>query len=886
MNALHPAPHGLRTDGRNEPLGIGDTAPEFSWRIDGFDQSIYEIEVSTLEGSQVWAPGPRRGTRPFGVPYDGPALESATRYSWRVRAGDDAGMSEWSDSSWFETGLLSPADWAAQWITDADDTEGRRTLYFHALEEVPGEVVSARAYASALGWYRLYVNGADVTGHALVPRWTSFDHEVEYQVYDVTEHLRAGQNSIGVVVAEGRFRGKNGYESRDAIYGDRLATIVQIEAELADGHRVRIASRPDWEVGGGRILTADHKHGQRVDARIPETAGISRPSDARPAFLLPPHPRALIAESVERVGETGRLQGKLGVTPKGVQLVDFGQNFTGVARTRLSGPAGTRVILSYGEVLTADGELDVHYLDLMKRSKEWFQKDEIVLGDSPVDYTPSFSMFGFRYLTIEAEDPTVTVTVEDVEGIIISTPLERRATMTTSDPELNQLWQNVEWSLRSNFLDTATDCPTRERSGWTGDVQIFAPTASILVDSDQYLRRYLHNLALDQFDDGSIPVVIPREWSERTPGNEGHQYGFRSAAGWGDAAVMVPATLYRYFGDTAVLRQQYPSARAWVEHVAATAAGASGLVRRFQRRAGDLETFVVDTGRHFGEWLRPGENMMTEMMKLSIRPPAEVATAYFAHSARLLAEMAELLDEKSDATRYRSMADNARTAYQRAFVIKGGHRIGADKQDDYVRALAFELLEPSQIPGAVGRLSQLVERAGNHLATGFLSTPMLLDVLVKHGRSDLAYTILMQDTSPSWLHQIRRGATTTWETWEGYDKHGAAKMSHNHYAFGSIASWMLENIAGIKPIEPGYRVFQVQPVIGGGLTSSNASVETGYGTIRTAWVTHVSGDATLTVSVPWGTKAHVPEDDEVTVLEPGEHEVLLQASSTVAAWGT
>jgi alpha-L-rhamnosidase len=881
MDRKHPAPTRLRTNDRDQPLGVGDSAPEFSWRVDGFDQISYEIEVTTESAETVWTSGVVAEGSPFGARYAGPALASATRYIWRVRAGDESTMSEWSSPTWFETGLLHPQDWSASWVTDAGPVEDRRTLYFHAVEEVPGQIVKARAYASALGWYRLFVNGEDVTGHSLVPRWTSFDTEVEYQAYDVTEYLRSGENTIGVVVAEGRFRGKNSYESRSAIYGDHLAAIVQIEAELSDGRHVRIVSRPGWLVGGGRIRTADHKHGERVDLRIPQTAGFSEPLDAKPAQALPPHPRALVAEALERVGEISRVRGVVGTTPAGVTLVDFGQNLTGVAHVTLSAPAGTLVRLSYSEVLTPEGELDVHYLDLMKRSKEWFQKDEIVVGADAEDYTPSFSLFGFRYLAIEADDPHIVVTVVAAEAVVISTPLDARADMTTSHPQLNKLWANVGWSLRSNFLDTATDCPTRERSGWTGDVQVFAPTAAILTQSDQYLRRYLHNLAVDQFDDGSVPVVIPREWSQRSPGNEGHQYGFRSAAGWGDAAVMVPATLHRYFGDEAVLRRQYPSACAWVEHVAQTASQGSGFARRFQRRAGDLEAYVVDTGQHFGEWLRPGENMMVEMIRQSVRPPAEVATAYFAHSASLLAGIATTLGEESDALRYGEMAAKARGAYRRAFVRKGGSRIGADKQDDYVRALAFDLLTPSEIPAAVDRLVHLIGLAGNHLGTGFLSTPMLLEVLTRNGRSDVAWAILMQDTAPSWMYQIGRGATTVWETWEGYDKHGAAKMSHNHYAFGSVAGWMFENIVGIRPLEPGYRHFVVEPAEGGGLASASGHIETGYGPIRVTWERKESG-VEMRVHVPWGTRAHVPAAEGDTTLDPGEHIVRLRPSTSSA----
>ncbi|MEV6159867.1 family 78 glycoside hydrolase catalytic domain [Nonomuraea sp. NPDC052129] len=861
-------PSDLRTGRRVDPIGLDSARPEFSWGPGDLAQQWYELEVADSAGEKVWTSGRVTGERPFGVPYEGPALRAKTRYVWKVRVGDDGRASDWSDPATFETGLQDE-DWSAIWITDDQPTDSRRTLYFRGAATLPPQVVRARAYATALGWYRLFVNGTDITGHALVPRWTPLDQYVEYQVYDITDALRAGENVFDVIVADGRYRGRNGFQSRGAVFGDRLATLVQIEAELADGTSVTLGSDTTWTVGAGPVRTADHKHGERVDLRLAYQPGISLPLDACPAVELAHHDRRLIGEEVERVGEVGRLPGRITKTPQGVILVDFAQNFAGVARVRLSGAPGTMVRLSYSEVLTPDGELDVHYLDLFGRSKEWFQRDEVTLGETAADYTPWFTVHGFRYLAIEPLTDDEAFRVEDVEGIVLSTPLRSTATFASSDERLNRLWSNVEWSLRSNFLDTATDCPTRERSGWTGDIQIFGPTASVMVDADPYLRRYLRNLAAEQFPDGGVPTVIPREWSQFSGGKD-QQYAFRSAAGWGDTAVMLPWTVHTYYDDPEILRRQYPSMRAWVENIARIAAESSGLVRRFGRRAGRLERYVVDTGMHFGEWLRPGENMITQMIRNKIRPPAEVATAYFAHSCHLLARIAQQLDHASDAERYGELAEHARSAYRAAFVREGGARIGAGRQDDYVRALAFGLLEPAEQDRAATRLAALIEDNGGHLATGFLSTPMLLSVLVEVGRSDLAYRVLLQSSPPSWLHQIERGATTIWETWEGHDRKGAARMSHNHYAFGSVAGWLFEHVVGIRPLEPGYRRFAVAPTPGGGLTSAGGTLETGYGTIAASW--HVTDATTvLEVTVPPGTQAEVHHEGDVRRLGAGTH---------------
>lgn len=864
-----PRPSDLRVNRREQPLGLA-ACPEFSWST-AVRQCWYEIEVRYRDGDLVWRTGHIQDDRPFGVSYGGETLQSAARYHWRVRFGNDSGSSDWSDWTWFETGLLDANRWTADWITDSEEVDSRRTLYFHGNADLPDDIVRARAYASSLGWYRLFINDADITGHALVPRWTSLDREVENQVYDITHALREGRNHLGLVVADGRFRGRNGFLSRGAIFGDRLAALLQIEVERTDGSIATFGTDAGWRVGSGRIRTSDPKHGERVDARLPELAWNASDWQSQPVVVLPRDTRHLLAEDVDRLQAVESLEGTVISADTRGTLIDFGQNFAGTARVRMSGAPGTVVKLSYSEVLTANGDLDVHYLDLFGKSKDWFQRDEVILGSDPLDHTSWFSIFGFRYLFIEPGQRGDIVTIESVEGIVLSTPLRRRASFQSSHPGLNQLWRNIDWSLRSNFLDTATDCPTRERSGWTGDVQIFAPTAAIMTDSDVYLRRYLHNLAQDQLPDGSIPTVIPREWSNTqkrsAPPNE-----YSSAVGWGDAAVMVPKTLHDYFDDEAVLNIQYPSARAWVDHLAKRAATKHSIGRRLRRQAGSLEKYIVDTGRHYGEWLRPGENMMAQMSRNLLRPPAEVATAYLSNSARLLSEIASILGKASDAAHYRDLATNARAAYRAAFVKDGGRRIGADKQDDYVRAIAFNLVEGAEVTAAMQRLAELIELAGNHLGTGFLSTPLLLGVLADNGRPDLAYKILLSETTPSWLAQINKGATTVWETWEGHDGTGAAKSSHNHYAFGSVAQWMVEYIVGIRPVEPGYRRFKVEPVIGGGLTSAVGSIKTDYGDISVSWQLS-DNTVELEVSVPASTTADLRLHGTTQTLHAGEHQV-------------
>jgi alpha-L-rhamnosidase len=853
-----PAPYSLTVDRRREPFGIDTSAPEFGWKLPGpAGQRAYEIEVASAPAFEpatvVWSSGEVASPEPFGVVYGGPRLASRMAYYWRVRVRDtDGGISAWAGAA-FETGILDASQWHARWITHpGSDKKQPRTLYFHTEVQLSAPVVRGRAYATALGWYRLFINDTDLTGNALVPRWTPFHDYTEYQAYDITGALRAGGNRIGIVVAEGRYRGKLGAFSLGARYGDRLGAFVQLELDLADGTTTRVTTDPTWRAGHGRVLVSDPKDGERVDLRLPELPWTTGEHGGdQPAVVLAAEPR-LVAEAVERVTEVGRRAGAVSATPSGKQLIDFGQNFSGVARVRLCGTPGQTVKLLYSEVLDEDGELATTYLGVGNGGSGWFQRDEAVLTDQPVDYTPWFTIHGFRYLCVDG--PVQPITEQDVEGIVLSSDLEPIAEFHASDPRLERLWTNVLWSLRSNFTDTPTDCPTRERSGWTGDIQVFAPTAAQLVDADAYLRRFLHNLAAEQYADGTVPPFVP---AETAPGHSKNPLRFaRTSVGWGDVAVILPWTLYQYYGDLHVLRTQYDSGKAWVDHLARRAATKRGWRRRFRKGTGALEKYIVDTGYHWGEWLRPGESLQAAMLGNVTGKRASVATAYLAHSARLLSRIATALGKTADATTYRHLADHAGQAWRAAFVRDGGQRIADDKQDDYVRGLAFGLLLPDQRPAAAARLTELIEQAGFHLGTGFLSTPMLLGSLVEAGHPDIAYRILTQTTPPSWLGQLDRDATTTWETWEGY-KDGKPHLSHNHYALGSVAAFLQEHVAGLSPAAPGYAHLRIAPVIGGGLTFASVAIETPYGRAASAWRLHPDQTVSLAVTVPPGTTADI-----------------------------
>ena len=854
----------LRVNARETPRGIDTRAPEFSWNLDSSRAGVLQIGWQLQlrrEGSTdvFWDSGENDGDQPFGHLYSGSPLRSSTTYLWRVRIRDESGAwSEWSGEVLFETGILDASEWAGQWVTAQDDTAG--ALYLRGPALLPEKIDRARLYVSSLGWHRLFVNGVDHTGPALVPRFTPFGKEIEYQMYDVTDSLRPGENVVAVAVGDGRYRGRLGIFDRRNAFGETLAAMTQLVVQSGD-RELTFVSDSSWRGGSGRITQTDPKHGEHADLRIAEddwVSGSTAPHRLSPVRILPAPPVRLVAEQVERVTAVARFRPRVWRSPEGAQLVDLGQNIAGIVRLRVSGPAGRAVRMTFSEVLDPDGELDVDWI-LHNPKKPWRQRDEVILDGTERWWQPWFTIHGFRYVQIDGLDDELSA--DDVEGIALSTDVGTAGSFTASDERLSQLWRNVLWSTRSNFVDTATDCPTRERSGWTGDIQVFAPTATGILDSQAFLRRYLRSVSLEQRPNGNIPPWIP---SERT-GNAGpltHVVSevLGNSVGWGDVAVLTPWDLYRYYGDSSTLERQYRSMQLWVRRLA-RAARRPGASRLLSRRFGEHEKFILDSGFHWGEWLRPGEGFA--MLDGTLHGAA-LATAYFERSSRTLSAVADVLGRDHDRVRYLELAERVRTAWRAAFVSDGGRRIGEDKQDDYVRALTFGLLSEDEKPRATKRLAELIRAAGTHLATGFLSTPLLLSALRENGQADLAMRVLLQTTTPSWLGQVERGATTIWETWDGgYEEAGRARASHNHYAFGAVAGWLREELAGISPASPGYRRIRIEPLVTEYLDWVDASVQTPYGEIRSRWQ-GTPHNGRLEAVIPAGTTVEIVTPDGVT----------------------
>ncbi|MCW8383561.1 family 78 glycoside hydrolase catalytic domain [Streptomyces justiciae] len=879
----HTRPSHLRVDHLDRPLGVHTLRPRLSWRLphDARTQLAYRIEAGG------WDTGRVDSEANTGIAYDGPEPGSAVRIPWRVKVWTDLGESAWSQPSWWETGLLAPHDWQAHWIEPAEAepaAAGHRPAHLlrHTFS-LTKPVRQARLYATAHGVYEAFLNGRRVGDMELTPGFTAYRSRLQVQTYDVTDLLVHGDNAVGAILSDGWFRGRHGFAREADGFGSRTGLLAQLTVTHHDGTTTVLGTGPAWRSTPGGIIAADLMDGQHTDLRV-----------HAPRWAVADHDDRHWDKAQVAVGglydDFARLTGPLAppvrrveeLTPVAVtapapgrHVVDLGQNINGWVRLSNLGPAGTRLTLVHGEALDTQGDVTTDNI----RAFDWAtrrplpagQIDTVVSAGRPGEvFEPRHTTHGFRYVRVEGHPGPLTP--DDVRGVVVHTDLTRTGWFTSSDDRLNRLHEAAVWSLRGNMCDVPTDCPQRERAAWTGDWQVFAPTAAYLYDVAGFTAKWLRDLAADQWADGTVPNFVPDPADEqaRRASAEG---GMNGSAGWGDAAVIVPWEMWRAYGDLDVLRVQYPSMCAWVDfaaHQAYTRRHPDRAAVRHQ--AAPHEEHLWDTGFHFGEWLEPGVTPDLD----PTRDHGAVATAYLHRSADLLARTAALVGHPADEARYRRVAEGARLAWQREYLADDG-TVTPDTQATLVRALAFGLVPASLRARTADRLATLIRAAGTHLSTGFLSTGLLLPVLAETGHLGLAYELLLQDTAPSWLTMIDKGATTIWEDWEGTDGEGRPKMSYNHYSKGAVVSFLHQYVAGIRlpaapiPGEAGYRRFVIAPQPGGGLTFASARLDSPHGRIASEWRLH-DGQFTLTARVPPGTEAEIrlPGADVVTA-GPGTH---------------
>ena len=836
------APTAVRFEHRTDEgpvLGIGTATPRLSWIVPAaaaaFVQEAYEVEF-TGAGR---APEVVRVTSAEQVLVPWPAAPLTSREAARVRVRvSGAGMrSAWSDPAIVEAGLLRAEDWTARFISPRVlGGLGAPAPVLRSALDLPGGVVKARLYATAHGLYEARLNGRRVGDQVLAPGWTSYAHRLRYQTYDVTDLVREGGNELEVLLGNGWYRGRLGWDGRHGHYGDRLALLAQLEVTTADGAVHVLGTDASWTARESGVLADDLYDGQRTDLR-PVTGGRGDAVEVVDGDLA-----RLVAPDGPPVRVTEILPAAAVFTsPSGATLVDFGQNLVGWVRLRVRDQApGQEVVVRHAEVLE-HGELGVRPLRSAKAT------DSYLLAGGPLEVLePSLTFHGFRYAEISG---LPEVHARDVEAVVVGSDLRRTGWFASSDPQLNRFHENVVWGMRGNFVDVPTNCPQRdERLGWTGDIQVFAPTASFLFDSAGFLRSWLADLVAEQRPDGSVPLVVP----------DVIESPLSTAAAWGDAATLVPWVLYQRTGDVGLLARQLPSMRGWVDYIA----GLAGVDR------------LWTGGFQLGDWLDPTAPHDAPFEAQA--DPDVVATAYLARSAEVVGLAAAVVGDTDVAEKYARLAGEVRDAFAREFVTPGG-RVLSDAPTVYALALEWALLPTGdQRHHAGDRLADLVRSFGFRISTGFVGTPLIMDALAGSGHLDVAYRLILQTGCPSWLYAVTMGATTVWERWDAILPDGTINpgqmTSFNHYAFGAVADWLHRTVGGLAPAAPGYRELMVRPTPAQALSSASARHRTPYGDAEVSWQ-RSQGQLRLRVVVPVGATAsvHVPGGSEPVRVGHGTH---------------
>ncbi|KAK7737906.1 hypothetical protein SLS53_006284 [Cytospora paraplurivora] len=865
-------------------FGIGTATPRLSWRVSAgtlsnWSQNSYRIEVKRRS--------PQAPLLPISDDYQldsddsvlipWPSWPLASREVAKVRvlvSGVDANgtqrASQWSDRKTVEAGLLQASDWKARFITapsppPEDGVPHRPTLYRREFTLDKNGSGHARLYISALGLYEAYINGHRVGDLEMTPGWTSYHHRLQYQTYDVTGLLRAGKNAIAVEVAEGWYAGRllwiGGLRN---LYGDRPAFIAQLEVQNAEGNvEQQVVSNDSWSSHPSPRQSASIYDGEAYDARE-ELSGWARydfeENDswqqshvldvnlAEVELFSPDAPPVRVTQTIKPV--------EIFKSPSGKTLVDFGQNFAGRVRIHgLQKPAGQNLTIRHAEVLE-NGELGTRPLRDAKATDQYvFSGNE----DAKSVWSPHFTFHGFRYIELTGLSVD-DLTKDNFSGLVIHSDMRRTGYFSTSNDLINRLHENVVWSMRGNFLSIPTDCPQRdERMGWTGDIQVFSPTASFIYDSAGFLGNWLRDLTIEQdAAGGTVPVVVPDVLA-------GHSAEDHSPeAVWDDAAVLVPWTVYQWSGDVEVLRRQWWSMRTHLDK----------SIKRAYDGLWDEGCF------QFGDWLDP--NAPPEQADAARTDGTMVADAYLVYITGIVAKIAVVINDAENARRYQADYDRLKGKFGDKYVSRTGLVVG-DAETALALAICFDLLgddddgRKKKVAGA--RLARIVNKARFKVSTGFAGTPLILHALARSDNLDLAYKMLLEKSCPSWLYPVTMGATTIWERWDSMLPDGSinpgSMTSFNHYALGSVANFLHSVVGGISPLEPGWKTFKVSPRPGGDLSHCEVRYDSPYGLIAVRWELGESSDDSTTTSGQaaasraFRLKIEVPPNSRALVVLPG-----------------
>jgi len=839
----------LLVENRTNPIGLDISQPRFNWQLISGQRNVYQTayEIKLTVGKKsVWSTGKVNSEASVQVEYQGPSLESGTSYSWQVKVWDNSGKaSAWSAPGTFQMALLKSSDWKADWIQPADDDSIVRPspLLRKKFSSVK-KVRTATAYITAHGLYEAFINGQRVGDAFLTPGWTSYNKRLQYQVYDVANLLKTGDNAIGVMLGSGWYRGFIGFSGQKNFYGKDISLFFQLNIEYTDGTKESIVSDGSWKSSTGSIKSSDIYNGETIDRRNEKEGWLMtgyddaswkgvKTADFNNANLIATYNEPIRKHEIFKPV-------RIFTTPKGEKVIDFGQNLVGWVIFKVKGNAGDKITISHAEVLDKSGNF---YTDNLRAAKA---QDEFILKGGEVEtFEPHFTFHGFQYVKVEGYPGEITN--DNFTAVALYSDMKKTGTFTTSNSLINQLQHNIEWGQKGNFLDVPTDCPQRdERLGWTGDAQVFSRTATFNMGVNDFFAKWLKDVAADQLPNGIVPFVIP----DVLRANVG-------STGWADVCTIIPWNLYLAYGDKRVLGQQYPSMKAWVDYMQSKS-----------------KRDLWNSGFHFGDWLfyRPDDD---NDGRAAVTDKYLIAQCFYAHSTQLLIDAADVLGKKDDVAQYRELLVRIKDGFLKEYMTANG-RLVSGTQTAYVLALSFDMLPESLRAQAAARLADNVKSYGNHLTTGFLGTPYLCHVLTRFGYNDVAYSLLLQPTYPSWLYPVRMGATTIWERWDGRKPDSTFQTpgmnSFNHYSYGAIGDWMYRVMVGLDTYDDGvgYKHIKIMPHPGGNFEYATASLNTYYGLVSAGWKLN-SGKLSLDVEIPCNTTAtiSIPASAAEKILEAG-----------------
>ncbi len=793
---------GLLCENLTNPMGLDVEHPRFTWQLvgdaRGETQTAYEIRVSDdatslRNGTKLlWASGKVLSDASVHVLYQGASIVSATRYFWQVRAWDNHGMvSPWSAPAYWQSGLLHPEDWIAKWIEPGypEDMDKRPCPLFRKTFSITKKIRSADLYITAHGLYEANVNGQRVGNAFLTPGWTSYKKRLAYQTYDLTNQLRPGKNSFGVMLGNGWYRGYIGFSDKRDFYGKDIALLFQLDIRYTDGSEEKVTSDASWKSSTGEVVGAEIYNGESIDARL-QKEGWTQPgyddSQWSGVQVADFDKNNLVAADVEPIRKHESFSPvRIFKTPSGEQVIDFGQNLVGWVKFTVRGKSGDQITLKHAEVLDKLGNFYTDNLRMAKASDTYILK-----GSGVEEFEPHFTFHGFRYVQVDGYPGELRA--GDFSAIALYSDMDSTGNFACSNPLINQLQHNIQWGQKGNFLDVPTDCPQRdERLGWTGDAQVFSRTASFNMNVDAFFAKWLKDLAADQNANGIVPFVIPDVILAPV-----------GSAGWADASTIIPWNMFLAYGDKTILQDQYASMKAWVGYMTSSS-----------------KDDLWNNGFHFGDWLfyRPQDD---NDGRAAVTDKYLIAQCFYAHSTQILIDAAGILGHTDDVRQYTDLLQRIKSAFLREYMTPSG-RLVSGTQTAYVLALQFDMLPDSLRAQAATRLVDNIKSYNMHLTTGFLGTPYLCHVLSRFGYTDVAFRLLLQDTYPSWLYPVKMGATTIWERWDGIRPDSTFETpsmnSFNHYAYGAIGDWMYRVIAGLDTYAdgPGYKHILVMPHPGG-----------------------------------------------------------------------